>query len=176
VTCSDAMSNEASREGVKEETFEPWFRREYPRVLGALILAIDNRDVAEEATAEAFARAYEKWERVGKMGSPGGWIYTVALNVARRGIRRRTMERILLRKFHATTEVPPDTGFELWDVVRKLPPRERTAIVLRYVGDLKESEVAKAMGISNGGVAKTLSVARSHLGVALRREEGVESQ
>ena len=170
------MSDGAFGEKVKEDTFEPWFRREYPRVLGALVLAIDNRDVAEEATAEAFARAYEKWERVGAMASPGGWIYTVALNVARRRIRRRTMERLFLRKFRVTTEVLPNTGFELWDLVRTLPPRERTAIVLRYVGDLQESEVAKAMGISNGGVAKTLNVARSHLGAALRREEGVESQ
>jgi RNA polymerase sigma factor (sigma-70 family) len=170
------MSDGASGEKVKDYTFEPWFLREYSRVLGALILAIDNRDVAEEATAEAFARAYEKWERVGAMASPGGWIYTVALNVARRRIRRRTMERLLLRKARVTTEVLPDTGFELWDLVRTLPPRERTAIVLRYVGDLQESEVAKAMGISNGGVAKTLNVARSHLGIALRREEGVESQ
>ena len=85
------------------------------------------------------------------------------------------MEWLLLRKFHPTTQVPAETGFELWDLVRTLPPRERTAIVLRYVGDLQEAEVAKAMGISTGGVAKTLNLARSHLGIALRRQEGVET-
>ena len=175
MTCTGAMNDEAGIEQVMGDTFEPWFRREYPQVLGALILAIGNRDVAEEATAEAFAKAYEKWERVGAMASPGGWIYTVALNVARRRFKRRTMERLLLRKFHSTTEVPAETGFELWDLVRTLPSRERTAIVLRYVGDLREADVAKAMGISNGGVAKTLNVARSHLGLALREQRGVET-
>jgi RNA polymerase sigma factor (sigma-70 family) len=176
VTCTGAMSDGAGIERIKAEAFEPWFRREYPQVLGALILASGNRDVAEEATAEAFAKAYENWGRVGAMASPGGWIYTVALNMARRRLRRRAMERLLFRKLHTRTEVPTETGFELWDLVRKLPPRERTAIVLRYVGDLRESEVAKAMGISDGGVAKTLNVARSHLGMALKREKGVESQ
>jgi predicted RNA polymerase sigma factor len=37
--------------------FEVWFRAEYPRVLGSLVLALGSRDVAEEVTAEAFARA-----------------------------------------------------------------------------------------------------------------------
>jgi RNA polymerase sigma-70 factor (ECF subfamily) len=169
------MSDGAGAGTTDAKTFEHWFRREYPKVLGALILASGNRDVAEEATAEAFAKAYEKWERVGAMASPGGWIYTVALNTAKRRLRRLAMERLLSRRLHATTDGPEETGFELWDLVQKLPPRERTAVVLRYVGDLKESEVAKVMGISAGGVAKTLNVARSHLGIALRREESIDS-
>jgi RNA polymerase sigma-70 factor, ECF subfamily len=168
------MNEMSGDEAAGDNTFEYWFQREYSRVLGSLILATGNRDVAEEATAEAFARAYEKWERVGAMASPVGWIYTVALNVARRKFKRQTMERLLLRKFHSSSEVPAETGFELWDLVRTLPPRERTAIVLRYVGDLQEAEVAKAMGISPGGVSKTLNVARSHLGIALREQEGAE--
>jgi RNA polymerase sigma-70 factor (ECF subfamily) len=168
------MSDGEGSEKVDGDAFAPWFGREYPRVLGALLLAVGNRDVAEEATAEGFARAWEKWERVGAMANPGGWVLTVALNVARRRFKRRAMERLFLRKSPSMTEVPAETGFELWDLVRTLPPRERTAIVLRYVGDLREAEVAKAMGISAGGVAKTLNVARSRLGITLRQHEGVE--
>jgi RNA polymerase sigma factor (sigma-70 family) len=175
VTCPGAMSEGPGSEEAKGDTFEPWFRREYPHVLGSLLLVIGNRDVAEEATAEAFAKAYEKWNRVEGMASPGGWIYTVALNEARRRFKRRTMERSILRKFHSTAEVPSETGFEVWDLVRTLPRRERTAIVLRYVGDLQEAEVAKAMGISVGGVSKTLNMARARLGAALREQEGVET-
>jgi RNA polymerase sigma factor (sigma-70 family) len=175
VTCSGGMSDGPDSEEAREVTFGPWFRREYPRVLGSLILAIGNRDVAEEATPEAFAKAYEKWDRVGAMASPGAWISTVALNVARRRFRRRAMEeRLLLRKLHSKNEVPAETGFELWDLVQTLPPRERTAIVLRYVGDLREAEIAKVMGISAGGVSKTLNVTRSRLGITLRKQEGVE--
>ena len=41
--------------------FEEWFRFEYPRVQGSLILAIGDYDIAEDSAAEAFARAYEGW-------------------------------------------------------------------------------------------------------------------
>ena len=147
--------------------FEEWFRLEYPQVQGSLILAIGDSDIAEDSAAEAFARAYERWDRVRAMERPMGWVYTVALNLARRKLRRRAMERRLLLKFHPRTELPPESGFELWDLVRTLPPRERTAVVLRYGADLREADVAKAMGISAGTVAKTLNVARSRLGLAL---------
>jgi RNA polymerase sigma-70 factor (ECF subfamily) len=147
--------------------FEEWFRLEYPQVQGSLILAIGDSDIAEDSTAEAFARAYERWDRVRAMERPMGWVYTVALNLARRRMRRQAMERRLSLKFHPRTELPPESGFELWDLVRTLPPRERTAVVLRYAADLREVDVAKAMGISAGAVAKTLNVARSRLGLAL---------
>ena len=153
-----------SRDGGNGQTdFEAWYRSEYPTVLGSLILTLADRDIAEEAAAEAFARAYEAWARVRTMARPRGWVYVVALNVARRRLRRRALERILLAKTRPPVEVPPETGFEMWDLVRALPPRERKAIVLRYVLDLQESEVAETMGISAGGVAKTLHTARSHM-------------
>jgi RNA polymerase sigma-70 factor (ECF subfamily) len=150
-----------------DDDFETWFRSEYPRVLGALVLALGSREAAEEVTAEAFARAYERWDRVRGLARPGGWVYTVALNEARRKWRRRALEWRLLSKSRAESPVAPETGVELWDLVRTLPPRQRTAVVLRYVGDLSEAEVAKAMGISTGAVAKTLHVARSRLGSRL---------
>jgi RNA polymerase sigma factor (sigma-70 family) len=91
----------------------------------------------------------------------------VALNEARRKFRRRALEWRLLSKSGAQPAVAPETGLALWDLVRTLPPRQRTAVVLRYVGDLSEAEVATAMGISNGAVAKMLHVARSRLGSTL---------
>jgi Sigma-70 region 2 len=51
-----------------------------------------------DVTAEAFARALERWERVGSMASPGGWTYRVALNVLRRRLRRGALEEHLLRR------------------------------------------------------------------------------
>jgi|ERR1700722_11847529 len=157
------MEREPRGEAVGQGDFETWYRSEYPTVFGSLLLALGNRDVAEESVAEAFARAYERWSRVRAMDRPGAWVYVVALNVARRRLRRRSLERLLLARSRPPADVPPETGFDLWDLVRMLSPRERMAIVLRYVADLPESEVAKAMGISAGGVAKTLHTARMHI-------------
>jgi RNA polymerase sigma factor (sigma-70 family) len=51
--------------------------------------------------------------------------------------------------------------------VQRLPARPRTAVVLRYVADLTEAEVAEAMGVAPGTVAATLSNARRRLAVLL---------
>jgi len=171
VTLIHAMGDEPERRRAEPGEFEAWFAREYGKVLGSLILATGQRDLAEEATAEAFARAYERWNRVGSMSGAGGWVYVVALNEAKRRQRRMAMERVLLMRWRPPAEVPSETGLEVWDLVRGLPPRERTAIVLRYVADLSEAQVGKAMGISAGGVAKTLNSARSRIGGRLAATE-----
>ena len=78
--------------------FETWYRAEHPRVLAALSVVARDPDLAQEVAAEAFARALQRWERVGEMDSPGGWTYRVALNVLRRRARRAALERRLLSR------------------------------------------------------------------------------
>jgi len=51
----------------------------------------------------------------------------------------------------------------VWRAVRALPDRQRTAIVLRYVADLPEVDIAEAMHVSRGTVASNLSDARRSL-------------
>lgn len=141
------MAEPGARTG-EAVTFDTWFEHTYRQVLGAMLLSFGDRDLAEEAAQEAFARAYERWERVSRMDRPTSWVFVVATNVARRGLRRRAKEALLFWRPEPPTTTPDQTGLELWDVVRTLPERERMAIVLRYVGDLSEKEVARAMGIT----------------------------
>jgi RNA polymerase sigma-70 factor (ECF subfamily) len=144
--------------------FSEWYAAEYSRLVILLSLSTGSREVGEEAAAEAFARAYEKWDRVRRMASPTGWTYTVGLNVARRRLRRAALERVLLRQQKPAefTISPPDLS-ELKEAVMNLPNRQRTAILLRYYADLPESEIAKIMKVSLGTTAKTLHVARRRL-------------
>ena len=122
-----------------------------------------DADVASEATDEAFSRCYVRWERVGQMGSPLGWTLRVAQNAMRRTMRRRAIERRLIR-----TRVPPpsalDQSFvEAEELLSRLSPRQRTAMILRYVADLPEADIAVAMSTSRGTVASTLFDARKRL-------------
>ena len=48
------------------------------------------------------------------------------------------------------TGLPEERSIELWDAVRALPPRARTAIALRYAAGLSEAEVATAMNVAVG--------------------------
>ena len=153
---------------VDDAAFAAWYRSEHPRLLAAMTVVTRDLHTAQDVTSEAFARALAAWTRVSAMESPTGWTYRVALNVARRRARRAALEQRLLRRM-----VPPDAGLpeersiELWDAVRALPPRARTAIALRYAAGLSEAEVATAMNVAVGTASATLSAARRTLAIAL---------
>lgn len=153
-----------------DDRFARWYAAESASLKATLCVVTGNPDLAEEATAEAFARAYARWTTVEVMASPGGWVYTVALNLVRRWARRHALERMTVARFRGSdmpVEVMPELDDELWRAVGDLPPRARTAIGLRYVADLPEGEIADIMGISRGAVAATLSKARIRLAAAL---------
>ena len=130
---------------------------------------------ASDATDEAFSRAWRHWDQVQAMVSPDGWAYRVALNIVRTRARRRTVERRLLPRLVGRTMSPGPAG-EVWALVHALPPRQRVAVVLRYVADLDEREIAAVMGITRGTVASTLSAARHALGIALDVDDNVEER
>jgi RNA polymerase sigma factor (sigma-70 family) len=151
--------------------FEDWYRAEHPRVLAALTLVSGDVDLAREATDEAFARALLAWRRVSAMERPGGWLYTVALNGVRRQARRRSKERELLA---GVPDPPPglaDRYGEVWSVVQTLPPRQRAAVVMKYLLDMRDVDIAAAMKIAPGTVASTLSAARARLAGQLFDDE-----
>jgi RNA polymerase sigma-70 factor (ECF subfamily) len=146
--------------------FERFYREERPRVLAACVALVGQLDLAREATDEAFARACARWPRVQAMGSPGGWVQTVALNQLRRSLRRRPKALTGVDEKVAFDEYAlPDRA--LWAAVADLPERQRTAVVLRYVHDLPAEQIAAAMGIAVGTVGPTLTAAQRRLRAAL---------
>ncbi len=151
------------------DDFEPWYSREYPRLVTALGLVAGNREEAEEAAAEAFARCHERWDGPNAPKNPSAWTYTVGVNLLRRRWSRRRREADYTRSLAPPIPVEADDpALELWAAVANLPPRERVAVVLRYLGGLTEREVAVAMKIAPGTVAATLSRARADLARQLR--------
>jgi RNA polymerase sigma factor (sigma-70 family) len=150
--------------------FDEWYADQRPRVYLSLLALSGDADLAADATDEAFTRAVTQWKRVRVMESPGGWTQRVALNVLRRRLRRRRFEARLLPRLASTEHELMPTG-EVWDLVRALPDRQRVAVVLRYVADLTEPDIAIAMGIARGTVASTLAAARERLGEALTRDD-----
>ncbi|MGH9019036.1 MAG: sigma factor-like helix-turn-helix DNA-binding protein [Acidimicrobiales bacterium] len=146
--------------------FEAWYRREHPRMLAALVVLVGDLAVAEDAVAEAFARAFADWDHVGAMVAPGGWTYRVAVNAAKRSLRRARLEsRIWAAK--ATPPALPPPAAELWELVRSLAPRQRTAVILRHVLDHSEPEIASIMGVTRGTVSRSLRAAHHKLGSLL---------
>lgn len=142
--------------------FEARFRELYPRALGLAHRLLGNRAAAEDVTAEAFARALVRWRRLDQ-DRLAGWILRVTANGAIDLLRRkgRTLEPGVIDLEDSTT-----LRLALAAALRKLPRRQREAIVLRYLSDLSEADTAAALRISTGAVKTHV-----HRGLAALRAE-----
>ena len=74
------------------------FRREAGRCTATLIRVLGDVDLAEDAVAEAFTIAAERWPRTGVPPNPGAWITTTARNRAIDRLRRESQVRSLARQ------------------------------------------------------------------------------
>jgi len=155
---------------VEDLEFEAWYRAAHPRLGAALTVAFGDVDLAQDAADEAVTLAFQNWGRIQKMESPTGWLYRTGFNVARRRRPRAALERKLLRRSAPEPSTPPRET-ELWFVVADLPDRQREAVVLRHVGQLREREVAEVMGLTRGGVSSTLRAAYASLRVDISESE-----
>jgi len=132
-------------------------------VFRAVYLLCRNRVLAEDATQEAFARALERWARLGTQAWAGGWVMSTALNVARRGMRR---PRLLGPVPRSDPDV--EQAVDLWAAVKDLPRRQQEAVVLHYRVGLPVEEIAQVMGCREGTIRTHLARAREVLRAALK--------
>ena len=149
--------------------FEAWYADAHRRMVTALAVASGEPHAAADAVDEACARALVRWGRVGAMGNPTGWVYRVAANELRKGLRRQRRARALPAE-RAGRWDPAVRDDKLWAAVRDLPPRQRHAVALRYIADLTQRDVARVMGVKPGTAAATLTAARAALREVLGRD------
>ncbi len=145
--------------------FDLAFERLYHLAYRVAFRMLGDRGDAEDVAQEALARAALRWNRLEER--PEGWITRVASNLAIDRIRRRG--RTSPRPTRPLGLVDPHIG-ERGDLVkglRSLPRRQREAVVLRYLADLSEADVAIIMRCSEGTVkshcSRGLAALRIHL-------------
>ena len=143
-----------------EERFESLYRRTFPRVYAYVASMLHDRSAAEEVTAQAFERAFRKRSsyRAGR-GSPEAWLFGIARHAAldelRRLKRRATEVEIGGPEDHSEDVVLRET---VRSALETLDGRERDLLALKY----------KA-GLSNGEIARVLSIRESNVGTRLHR-------
>lgn len=91
-------------------------------------------------------RAYPQLEKGSNLRS---WVFTIAARKVIDAHRRRDRHGIATETLPERSVPPVDTGDdELWTHVRALPAKQRGAVVLRYVSDLRYREIAEVLGCS----------------------------
>lgn len=136
----------------RESGFAQLFAEERVPMLRLAFLLLGSGSAAEDAVQDAYARVYERWDRIER---PGAFLRTCVVNECRARHRRHL---VTVRKQHLLTsqEVSYDRYTELADALAQLPLRRRTAVVLRHYLQLNTEEMAEVMHTSEGTVKSSL--------------------
>jgi RNA polymerase sigma-70 factor, ECF subfamily len=154
-------------------TVEILFRQSYTSIVQALALASGDLAAAEDATQEAFAQAWVRWDQISRYDKPGAWVRRVAINKLRNAHRSRVRGEAAIQRmsYEVASSPPSEPQSDLALSLQRLPDKQRMCAALYYVDGLSTAEVAEAMGISQGSVSQHLNRART----ALRAHLGVTS-
>jgi len=152
-----------------ELVYEEAFEELYVRAYGVAYQLLGRRSESEDVAQETLARAFVHWRKIRSYAE--AWVVRVAGNLAVDAWRR--MQRVDAsgdaERRNATSPGPTGQRVDLHRALDALSRRQREVIVLRFLADLPEADVAKALGCSVGSVKKHgsrgLATLRNTLGV-----------
>lgn len=152
-------------------TFEAFFRAEYPSLIRAMFLVTGNRHEAEEIAQDAFVRACERWELVGRAENRAGYVYRMALNGYRSKLRRlaRGARKVLRQQEEPDFFAAVDDRDALGRALAELSNGQREALVLVEWMGMSDDEVGALLGISPITVRVRIHRARAVLRPLLRQ-------
>ena len=152
-------------------------REQWARVVAALTRRFGDLDIAEEAAAEAFVAAVERWPVDGVPPNPGAWLTTTATRKAIDRIRRENKRYDKHKEAHVVYDNDPSKPVGAVDddeVLRliftcchpALAMQTRVALTLRMVGGLTVPEIARAFLVSEATMGRRVTRAKDKIRVA----------
>jgi RNA polymerase sigma factor (sigma-70 family) len=155
-------------------TFEEFFEDQKGRVLRILSVITGSRAEAEDLAQEAFTRVFERWEAVGAMENPAGYLHRTAVNLFRNQYRRARVA--LGRMVGLGPEQDVFKPVEDRDVAARalgaLTPRQRAALVLTEALGYSGDEAGRLLGIKASTVWALTHQARAALRGTMEATDG----
>ncbi|GGQ35398.1 RNA polymerase sigma factor [Streptosporangium pseudovulgare] len=158
-----------------EEAITRAHHDEWARVVAALTRRFGDLDIAEEAAAEAFATAVERWPADGAPPNPGAWLTTTANRKAIDRIRRENKRDGKHREAQMTYDDPPEPVGAIDDDRLRLiftcchpalAMEARVALTLRMVGGLTVPEIARAFLVQGTTMERRITRAKAKIKAA----------
>lgn len=151
------------------DPLEALHREHYVALVRLATLVLGDVGLAEQVVQDAFVKLHLRWGGLRRVDKAPAYLRSAVLNGARSLLRHhKVRERHLERRTVTPTEASPESALldhdshdQVVAALRRLPARQREALVLRYYLDLPEAEIAVTMGVSAGSVKTHL-----HRGVA----------
>ncbi len=130
-------------------------------------LVIGDHQLAQDLVQESLVKTYLAWHRLRDVSNAEAYTRRVIVTTSLSWRRRRSFRERPAENLPDPGVPDATTGLaeqdELWTELHRLPPRQRTAVVLRYCEDLSERQTAELMGCSVGTVKRQVSVALGKL-------------
>jgi RNA polymerase sigma-70 factor (ECF subfamily) len=144
--------------------FAEKYRAYLPRILNYMRLRVGDEVLAQDLTATTFEQAFAGIDSLRSAEAFGGWIFTIARNVVAQHYRDHRAATSLDSVADMLDPAPSPEGraieaVELQEILaglQTLSEREREIIRLKFVGGLKNREIAPLMGLSESNVAVIL--------------------
>lgn len=149
------------------EDFDRFVASSADDLLRTAYLVVWDLRLAEDLVQECFFEIARRWPRVRSMEYPAAYARRIVLNKALDGAERRSRHR---RELDDLGDAPASgirdamaerclelagVKADLIEALRRLPPRQRAVLVLRYFGDLSEVQIAETLGCTVGNVKST---------------------
>jgi RNA polymerase sigma-70 factor (sigma-E family) len=172
VSGGGAFADGASADGAVTELYEA-------HALGMIRLAhimLGDRQSAEDVVQDAFCGLYRRWPNLADPASAVHYVRSAVLNRCRSVLRRRTSSsaphdltgRSAVVGSAESTVLTGEERREVMAALRRLPARQREALVLRFYLDLSAEDAAITMGISASSVRSATHRALAALGRMLQ--------
>lgn len=157
---------QAAEKQRRDDQLRGWMQDYGTELYRICALMLRDASLAEDATQEAFLRAYQRQDGFRRDASARTWLVSIAINVCRDMLRtpwHRHVDRrdiSLLPEPSSSGEMPDRTVLE---AVMSLPPKLREAVLLRYDQGMKIQEIADSLGVSASTVKHRLNQANDRL-------------
>lgn len=150
--------------------FDDFYRSAAPRVVHLVYAATGDLTLAQDATQEAFARAWSDWTKVSTHDDPTAWVRTVARRIAISEWRRvQARSRAYTRHGAQQSHAEPDANrVAVVAALKQLSPVLRETVALHYLADRTLEQISQELEVPVGTVKARLHRGRAQLAELLR--------
>jgi RNA polymerase sigma factor (sigma-70 family) len=158
--------------------FDRLYRNSYARVVRTLAGIVGSQEAAEDCAQDAFSKALRAWSGWHGEVPAEAWLHRIAVNTAISYRRREQIRALpsLLRRLGAPPPGPDPAerahSRSVLEDLRRLPPKQAAALILRYYHGYTNREIAAAVGVSERTVGQRIADGLRRM----REHHGMESE